>query len=163
MRMTIIGVLTMNILIIEDSVVEATLLTKELEKAIDEPIEVQHADTLVKGVASLKEKKKIDLVFLDLGLPDSSGWEQTYESVSPYTDHLPVIVMTSNKNPGIVEELLKRGLQDYIIKGSKKHDPDLLRETITFALLRHKVVNRLSATVREKEQCMNWLSGGYSV
>lgn len=154
----------MNILIIEDSVVEATLLMKELEKIIEAPIEMQHADTLGKGVAALKEsKKKIDLVFLDLGLPDSHDWHQTYQAVSPYTDHLPVIVMTSNRNPEIVEELLRHGFEDYIVKGSKKQDADILKETIKFALLRHKVVDHLSTTVEEKDQCVNWLMGGYSV
>lgn len=154
----------MNILIIEDSIVEATLLTKTLEKVIEEPVEVQHVDTLGEGLTVLKNpKRKIDLMFLDLGLPDSCDWHQTYEAVSPYTDHLPVIVMTSNRGPEIIEELLKHGFQDYIVKGSKKQDSDHLKETISFALLRHKAVDKLSRLVEEKDQCMNWLTGSYSV
>ncbi len=154
----------MNILIVEDSVVEAALLTKTLEKIIEGPVEVEHADCLVGGVMALRNsKRKIDLMFLDLGLPDSRDWHQTYEAVSPYTDHIPVIVMTSSKNPEIIEELLKHGFEDYILKGSKKQDSDSLKETINFALLRHQVVDQLATTIEEKNQCVGWLTGGYSV
>lgn len=154
----------MNILIVEDSIVEATLLMKELEKIMEEPISVWHENTLVAGVDHLKAaKEKPDLVFLDLGLPDSDSWQKTYEAVSPFTGHLPVIVMTSNKNPDIVAELLQHGFQDFIVKGSHKQNADFLKETVKFALLRHKVVNHLSRAVEEKDQCVNWLSGGYSV
>ncbi len=153
----------MNILIIEDSVVEATLLTKTLQKVIEEPVEVRHADTLAKGVETLKDRKtKVDLIFLDLGLPDSPDWHHTYEAVSPYTEHLPVIVMTSNKSPEIIEELMQHGFQDYIVKGGRKHEAEALKETIFFARLRHKMVDKLAKTVKEKDQTVNWLSGGYS-
>lgn len=154
----------MNILIVEDSIVEATLLMKELEKIMEEPVSVWHENTLEAGVEHLKGAgEKPDLVFLDLGLPDSAGWQQTYEAVSPFTSHLPVIVMTSNKNPEIIAELLEHGFQDFIVKGSHKQTSDFLRETVKFALLRHKVVDHLSRTVEERDQCVNWLSGGYSL
>jgi AmiR/NasT family two-component response regulator len=96
-------------------------------------------------------------------LPDSTDWRQTYDAVIPYAGHLPVIVMTSNKSPEVITELLKQGTQDYIVKGSKKHDTDMLKETVEFAMLRHKVVDKLSAKIAEKDQCMHWLSGGYSM
>lgn len=154
----------MNILIIEDSIVEATLLKKTLEKTMGDALEIFHADTLQKGRDFLKNPNtKTDLIFLDLGLPDSHDWHETYKAILPYTERIPVIVMTSNKSHEVVEELLRHGVEDYIIKGSKKQDADLLKETIEFALLRHKVVGDLSRKVEEKDQCVHWLTGGYSM
>jgi DNA-binding NtrC family response regulator len=154
----------MHILIVEDSDIQAALLTKTLEKVMEKPLEIQRADTLQKAIAVLKgQDEGLDLVFLDLGLPDSEDWYETYRSVLPFMEKLPVIVMTSNKSPEVIQEMMKQGIQDYIVKGSKKHDAELLKETIEFALLRHKKVSHLSTKVEEKDQAMHWLTGGYSM
>jgi DNA-binding NtrC family response regulator len=153
----------MHILIVEDSDIQATLLAKTLEKIMEKPLEIQRADTLQKAMVVLKNDEGPDLVFLDLGLPDSEDWHETYRSVLPFMEKLPVIVMTSNKSPEVIQEMMKQGIQDYIVKGSKKHDAELLKETIEFALLRHKKVSHLSTKVEEKDQAMHWLTGGYSM
>lgn len=151
----------MNILIIEDSIVETTLLAKKLQKIMENPPDIVHAETLEKAQGLLaNQAMNFDLVFLDLGLPDSRDWHETYEAIAPYTNQLPVIVMTSNKNRGIVAELLKRGVEDFIIKGSQKQNSDTLKEAIEFALLRHKVVDHLSKKAEEKARCVRWLTGG---
>ena len=153
----------MNILIVEDSVIEATLLQKTLEKVLPGSLKVSHVQTLATAQDFLKvSRAETDLVFLDLGLPDSRDWHETYKAILPHAEHLPIIVMTANKSPEVVQELMKHGIQDYIVKGSRKHDAELLKETIEFALMRHKVVGDLSKKIEEKDQCVHWLTGGYS-
>lgn len=153
----------MNFLIIEDSPVEVKLLTRTLEKVVPELGEIHHAESLTEAEQFLKTTEtQIDLVFLDLGLPDSSDWQDTFTRMKPYASRFPVIVMTSNQNPKAIEALLKQGVEDYIIKGSKKLAHDLMADTIKFARLRHEMTHYLHGLVEEQNKCMNWMTGSYS-
>jgi len=71
--------------------------------------------------------------------------------------------MSGNEDREIARELIKNGAEDYIVKGGKKRHTDLLRETIEFAMARHKNVKDLASAAEQKEQCVHWLTGGYSV
>ena len=146
----------MKILIIEDDAMQSNFLARMLENQLDID-EIFVAVTLEEAAEILKENaSKIDLAFLDLGLPDSQSWHDTYEAISPYTDQIPIIVTTANANPEIAIEVLKHGAEDYIVKGSPKHGKHQLREVVEYACARHQVVE-------QKDNYMHWLSGSYSV
>lgn len=154
----------MKILIIEDSKVEAQILAQTLKRIMDEPVSVQHCATLEDGLNVLTAgQQELDLVFLDLKLSDSTEWEDTYDSVVPYTRNVPVIVMSANNDKDVAKDILKRGAEDYIVKGGKKRDVDMLKETIEFAMCRHDLVKKLSTRVSEEGRTIQWLTGSYSV
>lgn len=153
----------MNVLIIEDSKVEAQIFAQALKKVIDEPVKIHHTATLNDGVTCLVDHDDLDLVFLDLKLPDSTEWRDTYDAVAPYATKVPVIVVSGEDNKDIAREVLKNGAEDYIVKGGKKRHIDMLKETIDFALLRHQQVRELAAKAEQEELTIHWLSGGYSV
>jgi DNA-binding response OmpR family regulator len=56
----------------------------------------------------------VDLVVLDLGLPDIDGREalRMIRSVSP----VPVIVATARDDEGVIVDVLNRGADDYLVK-----------------------------------------------
>jgi len=154
----------MNILIIEDSKVEAKILAQTLQRIMDEPVSIQHTATLKDALDTLMARQDtIDLVFLDLKLSDSHEWQDTYDSIAPYTRKIPVIVMSANNDRAVALDVMRRGAEDYIVKGGKKRDVDLLKETIEFSLCRHDLLKKLSSRLAEDNQKMHWVTGGYSV
>ena len=154
----------MNILIIEDSKAEARILAQTLERIMDEKPCVEYKVTLGEARDRLNdEKAAFDLIFLDLKLSDSPEWDRTYEALAPYAKKVPVIVMSANDDREIAREVISKGAEDYIVKGSRRRNIDLLKETIDFALCRHRATRKLVDAVERDAHCIHWLSGGYSV
>ncbi|MCU4744319.1 hybrid sensor histidine kinase/response regulator [Natronoglomus mannanivorans] len=94
---------------------------------------VEHVDSLSAGVERVTDGD-IDIVLLDLGLPDSNGLE-TVSTMLEHTATVPVIVLTGQKGMGV--EAIKRGAQDYLVKG--RLNADLLVRTITYAIERARI------------------------
>jgi DNA-binding NarL/FixJ family response regulator len=62
-------------------------------------------------------QNKVDLVFLDLNMPDGDGLEVLPEMKKKYQD-LRVIALTMFDDPKIVKSAFKSGLDGYILKGN---------------------------------------------
>lgn len=56
-----------------------------------------------------------DVVILDYGLPGIDGLETLY-NIKKYDAHIPVIILTGNRNLSIAKKLLDSGAFDYIYK-----------------------------------------------
>ncbi|MFZ4544571.1 MAG: response regulator [Saprospiraceae bacterium] len=86
---------------------------------------------------------EIDAVFLDLTLPDSSGFNtlQLFLDTHPKAN---VIIMTglSDRQMGI--RAVKAGAQDYIIKG--EYEPDSLVRSLYYSIERTNILKRLEQT-----------------
>lgn len=154
----------MNILIIEDSNSEFVFLRGALERAMDECLSFAHAGSVGAALAWLKDNhEKVDLIFLDPGLPDAQGYEHAFEQIKPYVQEAPVIISTGDNDEELAKKLLLGGAEDYIIKGSIRRRPDLLKQTVHFAMFRHEAVKDLKKRLDMDELSIHWLSGGYSV
>jgi PAS domain S-box-containing protein len=92
-------------------------------------------DRLSKGLDRLSAKC-IDAVLLDLGLPDSQGIN-TFEKTHAVAQKVPILILTAHKDNELALEAVRRGAQDYLIKG--KIDGDLLVRAITYAIERKKL------------------------
>jgi len=125
-----------KILIIEDDERFARVLSKQLEK---NNYEVFHCGSLSDFLKTVKERK-FDLMLLDLGLPDSSGLE-TYEKVSGELSNVPVVVLTGLDDEGIAISAVKKGAQDYLVKGEV--DNRTLLRSLEYAIERSRLLFRL--------------------
>ena len=73
------------------------------------------------GVQALKvlekEDKNIDIVLLDVMMPNMDGW-QTLKAIrsNKSTEHLPVIMLTAINEDQKMISALKKGADDYIVK-----------------------------------------------
>lgn len=134
------------ILLIEDNPEDKALIESFLADAAIK-YELFHTDTLYEGTNLLKSNH-IDLVLLDLNLPDSAGFKTlaTYLERAP---HIPVIVVTSVNNEIIGNQAIKAGAQDYLVKG--QFDSRLFGRSIRYALQRFKVQSELQKTAKELE------------
>ena len=154
----------MEILIIEDNDSEFIFLKNALERAIDENVSITHTDCLHKALNWLEERKgHVDLIFLDLGLPDTYDYLQAFEKLKPYARNTPIIISTGDADEESAKTLLKNGAEDFIVKGSIRRRPDLLKQTVYYAMFRHERVKDLHGRLEMDQQSIHWLSGGYSV
>ncbi len=103
----------MNILIVEDDNGISSFLTKGLAA------EGYHATTLADGaqavVAAAVLTEEVDLVLLDLGLPNVDGLD-VLKAIRQRRPELPVIVLTARHSVADKVRVLNAGANDYVTK-----------------------------------------------
>lgn len=122
-----------RILAVEDDASFAAFLETAL-KALQTPERCQfHAvPSLVEGLERLKAGG-VDVVLLDLGLPDSAGLATVETLVSQFPD-VAVVVMSGQDDQRLMLQAIEAGAQDYLVKGQVSRD-ELLR-AMRYALAR---------------------------
>lgn len=122
----------MRILVVEDSPTQSMSIRISLERRGND---VDCVDTLAKAIERLKQPG-IDVILLDLSLPDSMGIE-TFYRVRQMETGIPIVVFTSEDNHRQALEAVRNGAQDYVIKGIAG-DASVLR-CLQYAVERHRV------------------------
>src|SRR5690349_5697795 len=84
-----------RVLVVEDDT-DTMLLLRLLLRNL--PLEIIHAGTGAAAVAYL-EHTQPDLMFVDLNLPDTSGWKVIERMKNGRTHPTPIIVLTSHAEP----------------------------------------------------------------
>lgn len=126
-----------NLLAIEDSVFDARLLREILLDIPYFDFDLYHDRTLTDGLATLTHSDP-DVVLLDLMLPDCGGLE-TVDRVHAAAPFIPIIVLTHMDDEASAVEAVRRGAQDYLLKG--RYDARWLSSAIAYAIER-KCVER---------------------
>ena len=122
-----------RILLVEDDIEQAGLIAKVMAKT-GSGFEINWVPQLSQGLERL-EQGGVDLVILDLGLPDSQGLE-TFIQVNKKVPNLPVVVLTGLADENLGLAAVRQGAQDYLVKGSV--DYKALAQTIRYALERRR-------------------------
>ena len=133
---------SINLLMIEDNPGDARLIREMLTGSKSVLFQVTLVDRLKKGLDYLS-KNKIDIVLVDLSLPDSYGLDTLITIVMNFP-MLPIIILTGLDNEEIGLEALKLGAQDYLIKGNLNY-VDLPR-AINYAVERFQIIEKLRAS-----------------
>ena len=120
---------------IEDNAGDARLIQEMLTEENLAVGNIERVDRLSKGIERLAEGN-IDVVLLDLGLPDSQGLN-TFEKIQAVAQKVPILILTAYTDDALALEAVRRGAQDYLIKG--KFDAGLLGRAITYAIERKKL------------------------
>ncbi len=135
---------TTNILIIEDNAGDAQLVKIYMKDAAFK-YELFEADTFFEGMDILN-KHEVDIVLLDLSLPDSQGFKTLNRYMETFSS-IPVIVLTGVNNEIVGNQAVKAGAQDFLVKG--QFDGKLLGRAVRYAIQRHKEFQKLEETKRE--------------
>jgi len=82
----------------------------------------------------------IDIVLLDLGLPDSAGYE-TFACTRRKSPATPIIILTVLDDNELVMKSMRCGAQDYLLKDDL--DPSLMVRAIRYAMERARTEQKL--------------------
>src|ERR1700686_1199629 len=123
-----------NVLLIEDNPGDTRLIRELLKEATGVPTGLLCADRLSTGL-ELLSKGGVDVVLLDLSLPDSKGLD-TFSKVHTHAKELPVIVLTGFDDEELAMKAVRDGAQDYMAKGSVNSQS--LMRSLRFAVERNR-------------------------
>ena len=135
---------TTHILLIEDNPGDAQLVKIHMKDAAFK-YELFVADTFYEALEILN-KQEIDIVLLDLSLPDSQGFK-TLDKFKESVQNVPFIVLTGVNNEIVGNQAVKAGAQDFLVKG--QFNGKLLGRAVRYALQRHKEFQKLEDSKRE--------------
>ena len=133
----------LRILIIEGNPADAGFIHEMLPQAGPLRFQVESVRKLSEALTRL-EQKDIDLVLLNLVLPDSQGL-QTFHTLQKAAPEVPVIVLAGNDDHELAITAVQDGAQDYLVKGQVSVRP--LIRAVRYALARQKA----AAVVRQSE------------
>jgi len=142
-----------SILLVEDSYEDAELLQFQLESLKDGDLVLKHCDCLAVALEVLQHGG-IDLILLDLSLPDSTGIS-TVVKIHKAAPLIPLIVLTGTEDDATALKALSSGAQDYLVKG--RIDLSTLSRSISYAVTRKNVgeaTARLAAIVDSSDDAI---------
>lgn len=120
-----------RVLLIEDNLGDARLLEALLAESAT-PFQFECVERMEEALERLSAGG-VELVLSDLSLPDSRGVE-TFEKLHAQAPDIPIIVLSGLADEAIALEIVEKGAQDYLVKGT--FDAHLLVRAMRYALKR---------------------------
>lgn len=144
-----------QILIVEDD--------NELNKGLCSALRAEDrqviAATNLKGAVQQMELGSVNLVLLDVNLPDGNGMEFLSKAKQKYPD-TPIIILTANDTDFDIVEGLEKGADDYI---TKPFSLSVLRARVNTQLRKHSQINRKTEKVIIDNFCFDFNQMIFSV
>ncbi len=122
----------LNILVIEDSPTTMKMVEIWLADGLDSSYSMKPAEDLADGLKILAEDD-IDVIVLDLNLPDSEGLN-TFYAVRNKCGEVPIVIMSGDRDEEKAVTAVREGAQDYVLKGTI--DSNQLTRPLRFAIER---------------------------
>jgi signal transduction histidine kinase len=128
-----------TVLLIEDNDADARLVREMLRESPCRRFRLECADRLSTGLERLADGG-VDVVLLDLSLPESQGLDSFLRIHERFPD-VPVVVLTGSKDEEMGNKAVQSGAQDYLIKGQV--DSPVLGRALRYALERGRIEKEL--------------------
>jgi phosphoserine phosphatase RsbU/P len=143
-------------LLIEDNPGDARLIREMLRDSASAaaPVELSVADRLASGVERL-EGGQVDLVLLDLSLPDSTGLE-TFERIHTAAPGVPVVVLSGLDDEAMAVRAVHQGAQDYLVKGQV--DGGSILRSMRYAIERQRLEAARAELERQRDEFFSSVS-----
>lgn len=143
-----------NVLLVYSDAAEAHILQLFLTIPQADQFEVTTVGTLADAFVCL-DSDEVDLVLLDLNLPEASGIE-AFLTIHQHNSSVPYILLTSQADTETALRAARLGAQDYLVKGSV--DYDYLSQTIRYAIERKRTELVLREIDRAKTEFISLVS-----
>ena len=131
--------LSIKALLIEDNPLDVRLIREFLVEAGAREVILESADQLTTGLDRVT-RGEIDVVLLDLSLPDSQGLD-TFLRAHAHAPSLPIIVLTGLNDEDLGIQAVQSGAQDYLLKA--RVNGHLLVRSIRYAIERKRFETHL--------------------
>lgn len=139
-----------RLLIVDDNPVDRMAYRQYLTFSQEHVYSFIEADIGADGLKIFQQEEP-DCLLLDFNLPDMTGLEflQKLEELFP-SDPQPVVILTGEGNESIAVETMKRGAQDYLIKGQVGYET--LQRAITNTIEKVELHRQLKLQQEELRQ-----------
>lgn len=129
----------LSILTVEDNPSDLFLL-EHMIRSSGLTIRQLYSTDRIREAYSLLAGQPIDVVLLDLTLPDSFGIH-SFIYLKPVVQKIPVIILTGLSDTNVALEAIKEGAQDYLVKGELTEN--LLAKAIQYSMERKRTLEHL--------------------
>jgi|GEM_PF-5027714 len=123
-----------SVLLVDDNAGDRRLVMLALSRSSIVEFKVTVAETLDQARTQVTQSRP-DVILLDLGLPDTNGLE-TVLKMKEAAPTAPIIVLTGLMDEEMGLETIKKGAEDYVVKG--RFTDDSLARTIRYVIERKK-------------------------
>jgi PAS domain S-box-containing protein len=146
---------TIRVLLVEDNPGDARLIREALRDVSASPFELTHVDRLSAAFERL-DQGDMDVLLLDLSLPDSKGLE-TVARAREHTSRIPIVVLTGLNDEMTAFLALRKGAQDYLVK-------DMISGRLLLRVIRYGIERkRIEDALQESEGAARRLAGENAV
>ncbi len=140
---------TNHVLIIEDSPVVRSVVKQMLAKGHKNTFEVHGSENLTIGLQWL-ENNPVDVIILDLSLPECTGVE-TIGMVRAADADVPIVVFTASEDDTLAMAAMHHGADDFLVKTEVKQG-SLLGRTLLYAIEHKRAQAALNQYTVEMER-----------
>jgi two-component system, response regulator len=134
---------TRRILVVEDDRSHRWVVRRVLENSFGEEVQVEEASSGEEGLARAQRRPAVDLILLDLNLPDMSGFDVLrHLRAEPKTRTVPVVVLSSSQENDDVRRAYECGANSYV---SKSQNPEQMIRQLRLLPVYWLDLNRLPA------------------
>jgi PAS domain S-box-containing protein len=139
------------LLLVEDNPGDARLLREMLREEASDHTQLTEVTSMRDAQMHLKERP-VDIVLLDLGLPDAQGLDAVRQArlAAP---RVPLVVLTGLDDEALASQALQEGAQDYLIKG--QIDARSLLRALRYAIERKTMEDALFAEKERAQVTLN--------
>ncbi|RIL10537.1 MAG: hypothetical protein DCC75_04135 [Proteobacteria bacterium] len=135
------------ILLVEDNPGDARLIAESLGESEDFPARLLHVERLSEALTKL-ESAPIEVVLLDLSLPDSTGLDTFYD-IKAAAEDAAIVVLSGLHDEEVGLQAVRAGAQDYLVKGQVSNST--MVRSLRYALERRKSEQKLRDSAKQKE------------
>ena len=140
-----------RVLLVEDNPGDARLIREALKdaEAIDSAgptFQLVRAERLADALARVADSD-VDVVLLDLSLPDSHGFE-TFARAQARASGVPIVVLSGLDDRALAVRSVREGAQDYLVKGQV--DGGVLARSLRYAVERRQAEEERARRIREQ-------------
>ena len=145
-----------TVLLVEDNAGDVRLLREMLSEAGPRATQLMHVGCM-KDAELLLAERAVDIILLDLGLPDAQGLEAVRRAHAA-APRVPLVVLTGLDDESLAIQALQEGAQDYLVKGEIETRP-LLR-ALSHSIERKSMEDALFAEKERAQVTLNCIGDG---
>src|SRR5690606_23273660 len=142
---------SLSVLIIEDNPGDFVLLQDYLLDKLG-AIKIHHKKTCAEALAFLASDMPVDVILLDLMLPDVKG-ETLVKKIHERVGDIPMIILTGYTDIELARRLLSYGVSDFLIKDET--NAEVIYKAVIYALERENYIQGINKVKKVYQDMFN--------